>query len=270
MHHITGRRKLEMKTTAHYELNQWELEDRVLMEDFNRDNAKLDAAVAAAMAKAVSEGQRLDGALSTAKSQLQSSINTNKTQLQNKIDAVKQELQGALNTSQTQLQGALDTADSRLTASLNALKVSLEAEDRRLDGAKLEIVTALSKVVPAASSSPRHVDISSVAFGDFLLFAICLEGIASAQINLNSSKDAWFSMPGSSSSASGALGSLNNLGRGAFLFFPLKNPDAYVACRQIEGGFTSGYAKLAYKDIRTLDLTGPAGSTPKLTILGVR
>lgn len=259
-----------MKKTAHYELSQWELEDRVLMEDFNRDNAKLDAAVAAAMAMAVSEGRRLDSALSTAKSQLQSSLNTSKTQLQTRIDTVQRELQGALDTSRTQLQGAIDTTDSRLSASLDALKTGLEAEDRRLDSTKLEIVTVLSKVVPAASASLRQVSVRDIAFGDFLFFAVCLEGLSSGRINVNGMEDSRFSILGASSTGSGALGSLNSLSRDAFLFFPLKNPEAYVACRQIEGGFSGGYAKLAYKDIQTLDLIGSPGSTPKLTIIGVR
>ena len=33
--------------TEHYQLNQWQKTDRVLMEDFNSDNAKIDAALAA-------------------------------------------------------------------------------------------------------------------------------------------------------------------------------------------------------------------------------
>ena len=31
--------------TPNYALNQWERDDRVLMEDFNADNAKIDAAL---------------------------------------------------------------------------------------------------------------------------------------------------------------------------------------------------------------------------------
>ena len=34
-----------MDKTSNYNLNQWSKEDRVLMEDFNADNAKLDAAI---------------------------------------------------------------------------------------------------------------------------------------------------------------------------------------------------------------------------------
>ena len=35
-----------MQQTEQYQLNQWELADRVLMEDFNADNAKLETALA--------------------------------------------------------------------------------------------------------------------------------------------------------------------------------------------------------------------------------
>ena len=34
-----------MKKTSNYQLNQWEENDRILMEDFNADNSKIDAAV---------------------------------------------------------------------------------------------------------------------------------------------------------------------------------------------------------------------------------
>ena len=33
--------------TKHYSLSQWERSDKVLMDDFNADNAKIDAALAA-------------------------------------------------------------------------------------------------------------------------------------------------------------------------------------------------------------------------------
>ena len=35
-----------MKQTSNYQLNQWDPEDRILREDFNADNSKIDAALA--------------------------------------------------------------------------------------------------------------------------------------------------------------------------------------------------------------------------------
>lgn len=34
-----------MQQTERYQLNQWEQTDRILMEDFNNDNAKIEAAL---------------------------------------------------------------------------------------------------------------------------------------------------------------------------------------------------------------------------------
>ena len=34
-----------MNKTEHYQLTQWELHDRVIMDDFNDNNAKIDAAL---------------------------------------------------------------------------------------------------------------------------------------------------------------------------------------------------------------------------------
>ena len=36
-----------MQKTTNYQLNQWVKSDRIQMEDFNRDNAKIDAALKA-------------------------------------------------------------------------------------------------------------------------------------------------------------------------------------------------------------------------------
>ena len=40
-----------MNYTKNYQLNQWEASDRVLREDFNSDNRKIDAAIAACRAR---------------------------------------------------------------------------------------------------------------------------------------------------------------------------------------------------------------------------
>lgn len=42
---LKERKDNAMQKTEHYGLNLWELSDRIMMEDFNADNAKLDAAL---------------------------------------------------------------------------------------------------------------------------------------------------------------------------------------------------------------------------------
>ena len=54
-----------MNQTANYQLSQWEMEDRLLMQDFNGDNAKVDAALKAqadALAKETKERKAADAA----------------------------------------------------------------------------------------------------------------------------------------------------------------------------------------------------------------
>lgn len=44
-----------MNQTEHYKLSQWEKTDRIMMDDFNRDNASVDTALAAAVAAVAAE-----------------------------------------------------------------------------------------------------------------------------------------------------------------------------------------------------------------------
>lgn len=49
-----------MKQTANYKLSQWEGTDRILMEDFNGDNAKIEAALKAQANTLATHGTALD------------------------------------------------------------------------------------------------------------------------------------------------------------------------------------------------------------------
>ena len=53
--------------TPNYALNQWERDDRVLMEDFNADNAKIDAAIKAEAEARTAETAALAGKLGNCK-----------------------------------------------------------------------------------------------------------------------------------------------------------------------------------------------------------
>ena len=78
-----------MKQTGAYQLNQWELTDRIRMEDFNSDNAKVDAALSALSGRVDAKAE-------------QSALNT----LSGRVDAKAE--QSALNT----LSGRVDTINS--------------------------------------------------------------------------------------------------------------------------------------------------------------
>lgn len=78
-----------MKQTGAYQLNQWELTDRIRMEDFNSDNTKVDAALAALSSRVDAKAE-------------QAALNT----LSGRVDAKAE--QSALNT----LSGRVDTINS--------------------------------------------------------------------------------------------------------------------------------------------------------------
>lgn len=78
-----------MKQTGAYQLNQWELTDRIRMEDFNSDNTKVDAALAALSGRVDAKAEQ--AAL---------------TALSGRVDATAE--QSALNT----LSGRVDTINS--------------------------------------------------------------------------------------------------------------------------------------------------------------
>ncbi len=52
-----------MNKTEHYNLNQWDKSDRIMMEDFNRDNANLDAAIQAEATARLAGAAALEAAI---------------------------------------------------------------------------------------------------------------------------------------------------------------------------------------------------------------
>lgn len=54
-----------MKYTKNYQLTQWEKADRIVMNDFNSDNVKLDAALLTQNSRITSEAARLDSRINT-------------------------------------------------------------------------------------------------------------------------------------------------------------------------------------------------------------
>lgn len=73
-----------MNQTANFQLSQWGKSDRILMEDFNSDNAKLEAALTT---------QRTALASKADSSALQGEINTRKTALAAEEAARKKPIQ---------------------------------------------------------------------------------------------------------------------------------------------------------------------------------
>lgn len=67
-----GKEGFFMNRTENYQLCLWHESDRILMEDFNNDNRKIETALSDLAAKQTSEGSRLDAAIAAARSSLSS------------------------------------------------------------------------------------------------------------------------------------------------------------------------------------------------------
>lgn len=65
-----------MEHTTNYQLSQWEKSDRIMMEDFNGDNAKVEAALAALAASGSGTAQALTAATSRLNSRFYSATYT--------------------------------------------------------------------------------------------------------------------------------------------------------------------------------------------------
>lgn len=65
-----------MEHTANYQLSQWEKTDRIMMEDFNGDNAKVEAALAALAASGSGTAQALTAATNRLNSRFYSATYT--------------------------------------------------------------------------------------------------------------------------------------------------------------------------------------------------
>ena len=138
-----------MKQTDQYGLNQWDLSDRIRMEDFNADNLKIAAALAGLDARADGLGGQVSG--------LGSQITT----LDGQVSGLGQQL--------STLGGTV--AGMPTSASLEQLKATLQSADAALQKNKLgwsHIALPRGKgFVPAPDKSCYLFDMTDHPFGSY-------------------------------------------------------------------------------------------------------
>lgn len=155
-----------MKKTERYNLSQWELSDRVLMADFNRDNLLLDAALQglaadiaagdraqsaaldAALQELGSQDAALEAALADARQELSatgealgSRITSLDTKQTSALNSAKNSLSSTISSTKNGLETKISSLDTKAANALNSARAALEAEDARIDGAKLQLYT---------------------------------------------------------------------------------------------------------------------------------
>ena len=151
-----------MEKTSQYQLNQWAAEDRILREDFNRDNANVEAGL-------VALGQQIT-AEQTARAQAITAEQTARAQ--------------AITAAQTARTQAINTAKSQLENS-KADKTALSALTDRVDALPF---VKLRSITTSAAANQVDVDVSGIDLREyaFLLVAPKLSSSATyIQMRIN-------------------------------------------------------------------------------------
>lgn len=236
-----------MNQTEHYKLSQWEKADRIMMDDFNRDNASIDTALAAAAAAVAAET--------------------------------------AARTADVAAEAAARTAAVTAETAARTADVAAEAAARTADVAALAAKSPfvkLREIVTAQSATQVNLDLSDINFADWqvLWMDVALVGSWNGTLCPNGRADAFYCMLGSSSTQSSGLTFYDCAKKYRTIFFPGKNEEKTVTCisdgDRENGIFFRGIdTELTFPQLKTFLLVPRdsgyslrAGS--KITVWGVR
>ena len=147
-----------MEKTSQYQLNQWDAGDRILREDFNRDNANVEAGL-------VALGQRVT-AEQTARAQAVTAEQTARTQ--------------AINTAKSQLENS------------KADKTALSALTDRVDALPF---VKLRSITTSAAVNQIDVDMSGIDLRQYAFLLVVPQlscGESGVQVRINGVSDHWY------------------------------------------------------------------------------
>ena len=138
-----------MEKTSQYQLNQWAAEDRILREDFNRDNANVEAGLVALGERVTAEEAARQAAVSAEQSAREQAVTSAKSQL----DAAKAE-KTALAALQAQVD-AMPFVKQRKMRPLfaHATRCELDAQGRVLIPQNLRDFAGLTKSVTVVGNN---------------------------------------------------------------------------------------------------------------------
>ena len=159
-----------MNQTGNYQLNRWEKSDRILMEDFNRDNQLLDAALA--------ELARKTQALQTEDSALRTDFTAADTALRSGYTAADSSIRTDFTAADTALRNGYTAADTAIrndfTAADAAIRTGYAAADTALrnDFTAADQLVRLLDVTLAADTTLWKVDVSSIDFSKYAMIQL--------------------------------------------------------------------------------------------------
>lgn len=128
-----------MNYTENYRLNQWDPEDRILREDFNRDNANVESGLTTLKQGLETETKSREAAVSAARQEATQAVNAAKQEASQALTAAADALESskADKTALAQLQALVDAMPfvklREVTVSQSANQVDVDVQDIKLD-----------------------------------------------------------------------------------------------------------------------------------------
>lgn len=128
-----------MNYTENYRLNQWDPEDRILREDFNRDNANVESGLTTLKQGLETETKSREAAVSAARQEATQAVNAAKQEASQALAAAAGALESskADKTALAQLQAQVDAMPfvklREVTVSQSANQVDVDVQDIKLD-----------------------------------------------------------------------------------------------------------------------------------------
>ena len=252
-----------MKQTDQYGLNQWDLSDRIRMEDFNADNFKIAAALAGLDARADGLGGQVSG--------LGGQIAT----LDGQVSGLGEQLSALGGT----------VAGLPTSASLEKLKMTLQDADAKLQETKLgtETIRFIGDKGFHATADKKYffLDSSSVKFNDYLILFM--------QFSMSYSDDEIFYLQPTSRGtllSCGCISTEGVLDKGiakfihsrnvCLAFFPMKGLARQVNCLFFSETAGIGYSQLPFAQTEGFAIVPVSGKAVNphfqydVTFLGIK
>ena len=158
-----------MNYTENYRLNQWDAEDRILREDFNRDNANVDSGLSTLKQGLETETRSREEAVSAAKQEAAQAVAAAKQEASEGLAAL--ESSKADKTVLAQLQALVDAMPfvklRAVTVSQAVNQVDVDMRDISLNTYSYLVIVPRLKGSETATSSIFYVRINQVADGGY-------------------------------------------------------------------------------------------------------
>lgn len=163
-----------LQTTQTYHLSQWESSDRLLMKDFNEDNAKTDAALTALAAQVAQRATQT--ALEALRQETAAATASVRTEAAAATEAVRVGAAAATETVRAGAAAATETVRAEAAAATEAVRVGAAAANQ---------VVKLADITTKTAANQVDVDLSHLTITNYAELIVVPRLTTSAEANVS-------------------------------------------------------------------------------------